>query len=907
MNRTVSISLDDDDDFFDPCDRLSSVVALDLGSASDDNDEFFEASRMSFARNASIRAASIKRVYSIAPLKTDSPAYDMWIAEPGDVNERRQRLLQGMGLVSSKNLVRLATSKVARTPPIKPPTAPTPAASTPAQDSPAPPLNDQVSKEPVPQVTVAVPMRAIVLVRSRSDGDIDVFSTKTKKRKEEIMGTVSKSRITRRLSGQLKHSTTGACHYSGATIRVVQEGEKAAPKAGKSGGGSQCVVSDTAFPSFFLIKNLDTGSDFIVKEFNEEGMWDKVNDLQTGKQLSMDEFEKSVGHSPVVKELMRRMSRNMRKENSRKNSHFTKSFRSSTKKGTALLKNLRVAASGFLVVEKGEKAEKEEKEEEDPPPAAAAAGEEKSEKHSSQWVDAHQHGKQYKEFTALHFSQEIQAHEGSIWTMKFSSDARLLATAGEDTNIHVWEVHEFEIMQPKPPEEYSSSDQTDAAGTSCDRVALADVATLPIERKKGKKTAKGAAIPEYVKLPETVVSISEKPKYSLKGHKDEVLDLSWSQSQQLLSSSMDKTVRLWDLETQSCLKIFAHSDYVTSIQFNPVADNHFISGSLDGKLRIWSVADRQVVDWTDVHEMVTAASYTPDGQGAIVGSQQGNCKMYSVEDSTLEHRMDIQKKKKPPAKKFPAFASQSKKLTGFQTPAPAGKITGFQFAPWSPSEVLISSADSRLGIYNGPDLVQKIRGFRNTSSQISASFCPDGKHVISAGEDSQVYVWKVEEAKNTAPAKKKTIVEVGAHEYFTCKDVSVAITWPGSTKFEAPTVDFRSKKSTKRPPPPPQEEDASAAACTANGCSLPPLPKKKKEGAEERTSCAEDQVDSVPTDQGVETSDSVGEGEEPSASGGGGNIVQATTWGLVIIAASLEGEIRVYQNLGLPLKVARLF
>lgn len=31
--------------------------------------------------------------------------------------------------------------------------------------------------------------------------------------------------------------------------------------------------------------------------------------------------------------------------------------------------------------------------------------------------------------------------------------------------------------------------------------------------------------------------------------------------QLLLSSSMDKTVRLWDLETKSCLKLFAHNDY----------------------------------------------------------------------------------------------------------------------------------------------------------------------------------------------------------------------------------------------------------------------------------------------------------------------------------------------------------
>lgn len=53
---------------------------------------------------------------------------------------------------------------------------------------------------------------------------------------------------------------------------------------------------------------------------------------------------------------------------------------------------------------------------------------------------------------------------------------------------------------------------------------------------------------------------------------------------------------------------------VTCIQFNPAQDDYFISGSLDSKVRIWNVTHRQVVDWIDLHEMVTAASYTPDGQ-----------------------------------------------------------------------------------------------------------------------------------------------------------------------------------------------------------------------------------------------------------------------------------------------------
>lgn len=55
-------------------------------------------------------------------------------------------------------------------------------------------------------------------------------------------------------------------------------------------------------------------------------------------------------------------------------------------------------------------------------------------------------------------------------------------------------------------------------------------------------------------------------------------------------------------------------DTVTCIHFNPVDDRYFISGSLDAKVRIWSIPERKVVDWNDLHEMVTAACYTPDGQ-----------------------------------------------------------------------------------------------------------------------------------------------------------------------------------------------------------------------------------------------------------------------------------------------------
>nr|XP_016448370.1 PREDICTED: WD repeat-containing protein 44-like [Nicotiana tabacum] len=196
---------------------------------------------------------------------------------------------------------------------------------------------------------------------------------------------------------------------------------------------------------------------------------------------------------------------------------------------------------------------------------------------------------------------------------------------------------------------------------------------------------------DHVLVPETVFRLSEKPICSFEGHLDDVLDLSWSKSEQLLSSSMDKTVRLWELSSKSCLKIFSHSDYVTCIQFNPVDDRYFISGSLDSKVRIWSIPERQVVDWNDLHEMVTAACYTPDGQGAFVGSYKGSCHLYNTSDNKLQQKAKIN--------------LQNKKKKTHQR-----KITGFQFVPGSTSQVLITSADSRVRVVDGADLVHKFKG-----------------------------------------------------------------------------------------------------------------------------------------------------------------------------------------------------
>lgn len=71
-------------------------------------------------------------------------------------------------------------------------------------------------------------------------------------------------------------------------------------------------------------------------------------------------------------------------------------------------------------------------------------------------------------------------------------------------------------------------------------------------------------------------------------------------------------------------------DAVTCVVFNPIDDHYFLSGALDDKVRIWSIPDHQVVDWSDLREMVTAVCYTPDGEVFVLSNSLGR-KIYISE------------------------------------------------------------------------------------------------------------------------------------------------------------------------------------------------------------------------------------------------------------------------------------
>ena len=284
---------------------------------------------------------------------------------------------------------------------------------------------------------------------------------------------------------------------------------------------------------------------------------------------------------------------------------------------------------------------------------------------------------------------KVTKTSGAVWATEFSKDGKHFAAAGRDQVVRVWAVI-------STPEERQSHEQEEDA----------ERLSAPVFRSK--------------------------PVREFQGHTGDILDLSWSKNNFLLSSSMDKSVRLWHISRDECLCTFKHKDFVTSIAFHPKDDRFFLAGSLDSVLRLWSIPDKTVAFWNQLPDLITAVAFTPDGKTAMAGVLSGLCLFYETEGLKYHTQIHVRSSRGKNAK--------GSKITGIRT---------MNFPPNDPEgdmKVLITSNDSRIRMYNMRDksLEMKFRGHENTCSQINASFSDDAHYVICGSEDRKAYIWSTE-------------------------------------------------------------------------------------------------------------------------------------------------------------------
>lgn len=62
----------------------------------------------------------------------------------------------------------------------------------------------------------------------------------------------------------------------------------------------------------------------------------------------------------------------------------------------------------------------------------------------------------------------------------------------------------------------------------------------------------------------------------------------------LVSSSKDTNVRVWDLDTQSCVqRIVSHRSAVWALDVDPL-ERHLVTGSADPEFRVFTISENEV-------------------------------------------------------------------------------------------------------------------------------------------------------------------------------------------------------------------------------------------------------------------------------------------------------------------------
>lgn len=236
--------------------------------------------------------------------------------------------------------------------------------------------------------------------------------------------------------------------------------------------------------------------------------------------------------------------------------------------------------------------------------------------------------KPQKEIIGMIFEQKNH-HYGSIYCVDWSSSGKLLATGSNDKTIKLMNIPELDNSELIKDYETLELQITGIKGI---------VRSLCFEPTNDLVLLSANQGDNLVRLWDTEKGINVS---NFEGHGGDVNVVKWSNDSQLCaSSSLDKTIRFWDLRESKMINIISGIKY-SDINDISIFTKHkggnstlIAAGHVDGIITIWDYAKRCVVKEICEHnEEVRAVSFSPDGKYLISGSFDSKIKIFDVNDN----------------------------------------------------------------------------------------------------------------------------------------------------------------------------------------------------------------------------------------------------------------------------------
>lgn len=196
--------------------------------------------------------------------------------------------------------------------------------------------------------------------------------------------------------------------------------------------------------------------------------------------------------------------------------------------------------------------------------------------------------------------KKFNAHNGPIWTIDFSKNNQFFCSGGYDGILRIWESRFNEIVLSK---KLFLNDQIILIKTILEKNVLITV---------------GLSSNILVFKLDTLEF-----SFSFQGHILPVISMAISDNFKILgTSSVDKTLRLWNIPKKNLMKLILPGDsIITAIVFQPFSQNLF-TGSRNGSIKYWQINSFHLLTELNFHKgPIWTIKLSETGKYLATGSQ----------------------------------------------------------------------------------------------------------------------------------------------------------------------------------------------------------------------------------------------------------------------------------------------